>query len=120
MSTSINILKKRKLVTKAKTYNNPLLLAKGLRFSSPLQKGQALLLASATENLQTIDMLFVFFPIDALWLDKHKRVIHIVRNIKPFTLAVSSPKKAQYILECPANSIKGIRQNDQLSFALYH
>lgn len=103
-----------------KEYRNIFALAKGLRFSRPLRKNQNLLLVSSKENLQTIDMLFVFFPIDAIWLDKNKKVIHIVRDIKPFTLAVSSPKKAKYILECPANSAKEIRINERISLEMHH
>ena len=119
MSAFVEILKLKKLFVKAKIYRHPLLLAKGLRFSRPLKKDEALLLASSRENLQTIDMLFVFFPIDAVWLDKHKRVVHRVCNIKPFTVAVSSPRKAQYILECPANTASAIKRGEKLSFVLH-
>ncbi|MBI1972768.1 DUF192 domain-containing protein [Candidatus Woesearchaeota archaeon] len=114
----VKIFLKKKCIVDARVYHHPLLLLKGLRFSLPLQKGQALLLASPKENLQTIDMLFVFFPIDALWLDKNKKVIHIARNIAPFTPYIASPIPAQYILECPANSTAAISCNQKLSFSL--
>jgi len=117
MVHTVTIRYKKKTLYKAKVYTNIFLLAKGLRFSKPLQKNQALLLASSAENLQTIDMFFVFFPIDAIWLNKNKKVIHIVRNIRPFTVAVSSPKPAQYILECPANSTKQVKINTTLVFS---
>jgi len=113
---TVKILYREKLCYKAKVYQSPLLLLKGLRCSSRLKKNEALLLTSSKENLQSIDMLFVFFSIDAVWLDKSKRVFHIVRNIKPWTVAVSSPKKAQYILECPANTTKQIKLNTTLTF----
>ena len=116
MSKVIQIFKENKLLVKAKVYANILLLAKGLRFSSPLQKGQALLLASSKEDLATIDMLFVFFPIDAIWLDKNKRITHIVHNIQPFMLAVTPPRKAQYILECQAGSTYMLKNNQKLIF----
>ena len=95
------------------------MLAKGLRFSQPLQKNEGLLLASTKENLAAIDMLFVFFPIDVIWLDKNKKIIHVVRNIKPFTLSVSAPKKAQYILECQADSTNYLKVKDKLSFVIH-
>lgn len=113
------IKKRNQRLWTAKIYRSSFMLAKGLRFSKPLQKNQALLLASSKENLQTIDMLFVFFPIDVLWLDKNKHVIHIVRDIQPFTLAVSAPKKARYILECPSGSTRKIKLRDALSFVLH-
>lgn len=119
MAECVKIYSKKRQVWKAKVYKSMLFLAKGLRFSKSLQKNQALLLVSSQENLQTIDMLFVFFPIDALWLDKDKKVIHIVRNIKPWTLAVSPPKPARYILECLANSTQKIRLKDQFSFKIH-
>src|SRR3989344_6072841 len=115
MCKVITIFRNKKKVVIAKVYQSIILLAKGLRFSKPLKKNEALLLASSREDLQTIDMLFVFFSIDAVWLDKDKRVIHIVRNIKPFTIAISSPKRAQYILECLANYTAALKRNDRLS-----
>ncbi|HLC72258.1 MAG TPA: DUF192 domain-containing protein [Candidatus Nanoarchaeia archaeon] len=116
---SIIVRKKKNILFKAKVYTSALLLAKGLRFSRPLKKNQALLLSSARENLFAIDMLFVFFPIDAVWLDKRKKIIHIVRNIKPFTWYAAPPRKAQYILECPANASKYLKVNQLLSFVVH-
>lgn len=119
MTARISIRHKEKTILNAKVYSSLLLLAKGLRFSKSLKRNQALLLASSKENLQTIDMLFVFFPIDALWLDKNKRVVYIARNIKPFTCAVTAPKKARYILECQANTTHAIKRNDKISFKIH-
>ena len=113
------IRKKKDILFKSKVYTSSLLLAKGLRFSKHLQKNEALLLASSKENLFAIDMLFVFFPIDAVWMDKNKKIMHIVRNVKPFACYVAPPRKAQYILECPANSTKALKVNQRLSFAIH-
>ncbi|MDP1695075.1 MAG: DUF192 domain-containing protein [Candidatus Woesearchaeota archaeon] len=108
-----------KLFVKAKVYQNILLLAKGLRFSSPLKNKQGLLLASPKEDLGAIDMHFVFFPIDVVWLDKNKKIIHIARKVQPFTPYVAPPKKAQYILECQANSTNHLKVKDKLSFVIH-
>ena len=43
-------------------------------------------------------MLFVFYSIDVIFLDKHKEVVEIKRRLKQFTLYM--PKnKAKYVIE---------------------
>jgi len=50
-------------------------------------------------------MLFVFYPIDVLFLDKNKIVVEIKENFMPF--AFYTPKnKAQYVTELPKGTIK--------------
>ena len=119
MSLLVNIYSGKKQLVKAKVCQNILLLAKGLRFSAPLKKNEGLLLASKKEDLAAIDMFFVFFSIDVLWLDKNKKIIHIFINVKPFTPYVAPPKKAQYILECQANSTGKLKIKDKLSFVIH-
>ncbi len=47
-----------------------------------------------------LHMLFVFFPIDVLYLNKNKQVIEVKQNFKPFTFY--TPKvKARYVVELP-------------------
>ncbi len=115
----ILVRKGKQILVKAKVYQNIFLLAKGLRFSPPLKKKEGLLLVSSTENLIAIDMLFVFFPIDVIWLDKQKEVIYVARNVQPFTLSVVPPKKAQYILECQTQSTIKLKVKDKLSFVIH-
>lgn len=119
MSLWTNIYSGKNLLVKAKVYQNIFLLAKGLRFSPPLKKKEGLLLVSSTENLIAIDMLFVFFSIDVIWLDKQKEVIYVARNVKPFTPYVAPPRKARYILECQADSTQSIKVKDRLSFVIH-
>ena len=111
-----NLKHKKKTIAKIRVYNTILGKAKGLMFAPPLQKKQGIILASSKEDLFGIHMLFVFFPIDVVWLNKQKKVIHIVRNIKPFTLSVQPPKKAQFIVELPKNASVNIKQGDKLEF----
>ena len=50
-------------------------------------------------------MLFVFYPIDVLFLGKNKVVVEIKESLMPFT--VYTPKnKAKYIIELPQGTIK--------------
>ena len=60
-------------------------------------------------------MLFVFYPIDVLFLDKQRRIVEIKRDFMPFTLY--SPKcKANYIIETVAGKTEGCKVGDILAF----
>ncbi len=85
---------------KYKTYSNPFLTALGLRFSKKLKKDEALILKLSNERNVRLSMMFVFFSITALWVDKNNIITHI-EDLKPFT--VSEKKKALYIVEMPLN-----------------
>ena len=50
-------------------------------------------------------MLFVFYPIDVLFLGKNKIIVDKKENFKPFTFC-NSKKKAMYAVEIPENTIK--------------
>lgn len=81
-------------------------------FALPLKKQEGIILVSNEENLAAIHMLFVFFPIDVLWLDTKGVVISKAACVQPFTLAVTPPKKARYIVELEAGAAKRIWKND--------
>ena len=62
-------------------------------------------------------MLFVFCPIDVLFLDKNKKVVEIKENFMPFTFY--TPKnKAKYVIELPSDLIRKTRTEvgDKISF----
>ena len=47
---------------------------------------------------ESLHMMFMFFPIDVLFLDKNKKVVEIKKNFRPFT--VYFPKnKYRYVIE---------------------
>lgn len=50
-------------------------------------------------NIHTIGMKF---NIDVLFIDKHNRIVKIVRNLSPFNFTYSF--KAKYCIELPTNS----------------
>jgi len=43
-------------------------------------------------------MFFVFYPIDVLLLNKHKEIVEIKKNFKPFTFWTSK-EKGKYVVE---------------------
>ena len=50
-------------------------------------------------------MLFVFYPIDVLFLNDKKYVVGMKKNFAPFTF-YKSKKKAMYAIELPSGTIK--------------
>ena len=88
----------------------------GLIFHKKL-KGKGLIFIYEKEKKVSLHMIFVFFPIDILYLDEKKKVIEIKENFKPFTF-YTPEKKANYILELPENIIKKTKTEigDTLSF----
>lgn len=68
----------------------------GLMFSKKQKK--SLIFKFNKEIIIHLHMFFVFYPIDALFLDKNKIVVGIKENFKPFTL-YTSRKKAMYVIE---------------------
>ena len=104
------------LADRAKLFDNFLFKCKGLMFSKPLKKGQALILASKDEGIleTTIHMFFVFFSIDIIWLNKDKIVVDKKEKVKPFIPWLSPRKAAKYVLELPKNTAKHIKLGDLL------
>lgn len=87
---------------------------KGLMFSKPLKTGTGLLMKR--DGLRGIHMLFVFFPIDVLWIDKKGRVVQKNIWVQPFTFNVpyKGREEVAAILELPAGSSECISVGDLL------
>ena len=69
------------------------------------KKDTALIFKFDKEKIISLHMLFVFYPIDALFLDKNKIVADKKENFKPFTF-YKSRKKAMYAIELPNGILK--------------
>jgi uncharacterized membrane protein (UPF0127 family) len=81
-------------------------------------KGKGLVFIFNREDKYSLHMLFVFFPIDVLWLNKEKKIVDIKENFRPFSLLAKPKDKAKYIIELPAGAIKGSNTKimDSVSF----
>jgi uncharacterized membrane protein (UPF0127 family) len=66
---------------------------------------KALIMAFPKEQKIGLHMMFVFFPIDVLWLDAEQKVVEMREGFRPWTTA-SPAALAQYAVELPAGSIK--------------
>jgi uncharacterized membrane protein (UPF0127 family) len=91
---------------------------KGLMFEDPTRFDYALVFVLPRESIvnASIHMLFVFFPIDVVYLDKGKRVVDIVKNLQPFALGYSPKKPAKFFVELPAGKAKGIKLGHKLEW----
>jgi len=83
--------------------------ARGLMFS----KKKNLVFVFDKEKRIALHMLFVFFPIDVLFLDKEKRIIEIKNNFRPFSF-YTSENKAKYVVELTENNDYNI--GDKVNF----
>ncbi|MBN2052761.1 DUF192 domain-containing protein [Candidatus Woesearchaeota archaeon] len=67
------------------------------------------------ERRADLHMLFVFFPIDVLFLDKNKKVVDIKKDFKPFSYYL--PKaKAMYVIELPVGFVGKTKIKDLIRF----
>ncbi len=79
---------------------------RGLMFTVRMEK--PLLFAFWKERRWGLHMLFVFYPIDVLFLDKKRKVVDMKENLRPF--AFYTPRRpCQYIIELPAGTIRKSR-----------
>ena len=88
----------------------------GLMFSKKIDC-KALIFIFKKEKIIPLHNIFVFYPIDIIFLNKNKDVIEIKENFKPFRFY--TPKnKAQYVIELPDKAIKKSRTglNDKMEF----
>ena len=98
-----NLIKKRVVHDNAKLCNGIFSKFTGLMFSK--KRNKALIFKFNKEKNISLHMLFVFYPIDVLFLDKNKIIVDIKENFKPFTF-YKSRKKAMYAIELPNGIIK--------------
>ena len=76
---------------------------------------EALVFVFGTERIVALHMLFVFFPIDVLFLDKGQKVVDIKKDFKPFSYY--SPKaKAMFVVELPTGVLGKTKIGDKISF----
>ena len=96
-------------------------LYKGLSGVDELPPNGGLLMDYKTESRPRIVMRDMKIPIDAVWLNKDKRVVHIVKNLDPSlgeSKEFGAQEGARYILELPAGSVErsAIKIDDMAQF----
>lgn len=86
---------------------------RGLLGRKDFLSGEALVIPGC----QSIHMMFMRFPIDVLFLDKHRRVVGFVENIPPFSFSPVFWRAASAI-ELPPGTVAASRtqMGDEISF----
>lgn len=85
----------------------------GLLLSRPLVPGEGLRITRTS----SITMIFMRFSIDAVFLDRERRVVKVAERLRPWTLARGARRAAE-VLELPAGTVArtGTQAGDELSF----
>jgi hypothetical protein len=90
---------------------------RGLTWRRRLPQDEALLLVGASESRveAAIHMLFVFFPIAAIWLNREGRVMDACLA-RPFRLLYVPRSAARDVLEGPPELLELVAVGDRLRF----
>lgn len=90
---------------------------RGLMLRRPLAEGEGWLLVERRESRldSAIHMLFVSFPIAAIWLDSGFRVVDTCLA-RPWRLFYAPRAPAQYVLETSPALLKKISIGDEVKF----
>ena len=98
-----NLTKNKIIATNFKLCDDNFSKFVGLMFSR--KQNKALIFKFNKEKIIHLHMLFVFYPIDVLFLDKNKIVVDKKENFNPFTF-YKSKKKAMHAIELSNGTIK--------------
>lgn len=90
---------------------------KGLMFSRRIDENYALVFVMKKAQKVSLHMLFVNYPIDAIFLDEDKRVVN-KSSLRAWTGICSSREKVKYIIETSHGKAKklGIEVGDRIDF----
>jgi len=105
------------VVPRAKWCASFLCRLRGLTFRRRLNPDEALILVEASESRlgTAIHMVFVFFPIAAIWLDSQGMVVD-ARLAHPFVSVCVPRRPARYVLEGVPALLDHIHSGDRLEF----
>lgn len=98
---ALNVTRQRTLASMLTVADSFFLSLIGLMGRPRLEAGQGLWIVPC----QSVHTFWMRFPIDVAFLDEHRRVIHLVENLKPFRVS-KHLSKARSVIELPVNVIK--------------
>ncbi len=98
-----NTSKKSVLAQRVKTCTTMLAKARGLMFRKPISD-EGYVFIFGKEAKWELHMLFVFFPIDVLYIDRSRTVVDFKKKLMPFTYYIPR-KAASYVIELPEGTI---------------
>jgi len=108
---------KKILMKNVRRANTPWQRMKGLMFEDLKKFNYALVFDFPAESKigSSLHMLFVFFPIDVLFLDKNKKVVDKV-TLTPFMPNYTPNAPAKYVIELPHGKAKGVKLGEKASW----
>ncbi|MDD5163778.1 MAG: DUF192 domain-containing protein [Candidatus ainarchaeum sp.] len=114
----INKSDSKKIISKVRIADSSWKRLRGLMFENQALFDYALVFDLPRESVlnATIHMLFVFFPIDVVFLDKNRKVVDIIKSLQPFTPSCSPKKPAKFLIELPAGKANGISEGNELEW----
>ncbi len=98
--------------------------ARGLMFREEIHENQAMLFIFAEEDIHSFWMKNMRFPIDILWLDRNRRIVHIESSVPPCPHepcpTYSPAAAAAFVLELQSGCSEkhGLGVSDRLEFIL--
>ena len=82
-------------------------IQKGLMFQTELPENSGMLFIYKYEDYHWIWMKNTYIPLDVVWFDENKIVIHKQKLYPGDLKKVTPPEKSKYILEVAANTFNG-------------
>ena len=100
------------VATRCAVANSFLTRGFGLIGRSGLGAGEGLLITKTG----SITMLFMRFPIDAIFVDRSMRVLRVAPGLRPWVPAIGAPRGTDGVLELPAGTVArtGTQAGDEL------
>ncbi len=105
------------IIKRTKFANSPLERMRGLMFEDTKKFNYALIFTSPREGKleSSLHMMFVFFPIAAIFLDSNKIVVDKAQ-LTPFSVNYTPKKPAKYVIELPLEEAKKIKVKDKIEW----
>ncbi|MGE0598653.1 MAG: DUF192 domain-containing protein [Dehalococcoidia bacterium] len=100
------------LVSDLRVANNVFARTRGLMLASPLQPGQGL----EIRPCNSIHMMFMRFPIDAVFFNKAGQVVKVASSVPAWRGLSFGGRKAAGVLELPAGAAANVSVGDQLTW----
>jgi uncharacterized protein len=114
----VNVSKGKTLCPKTRLCTSIFSQARGLMFSRPIHD-TCLIFDFGKPRRTDLHMLFVFFPIDILYINDKYCVVDMRAGAMPFTPLIKSTVPSRYIVELPSGKINdtGTRIGDKVRFS---
>ncbi|MFH1390825.1 MAG: DUF192 domain-containing protein [Candidatus Diapherotrites archaeon] len=113
----INSTSGKKIIEKTKTANTSFSRFKGLMFEKKENFDYGLVFELDKEGRinSSVHMLFVFFPIDIVYLNSEKIVVDKT-TLNPWILNYTPKKSAKYFVELPKETASKIKLGEKLKW----